>query len=188
MQDRRGFFASIAGLFAVAAVNPVKALDLESSFYSSRPDVDLAMIPETVKSQMVRLTEFMHAELVKQIGHFPESGGESKICFEYPHLFGIDFMPSMDSFNTLTDEQMKARYVMPAMTNMANEIRFQKATRFAQLPLPSISLADGVRVTGHGVSLRGLRAYDMGSGYEDSWGNYIAGTPGYICRFDVLFG
>ena len=187
MQDRRGFFVSIAGLFAVAAVNPVKALDLESSFYSSRPDADLAMIPETIKSQMTRLTEFMHAELVKQVGHFPDVGGESKISFEYPHQFRIDFMPSLDSFNTLTDDQMKDRYVLPAMSQMANEIRFQKASRFAELPLPG-GIADAVRVTGHGVSLRGLRAYDMGYGYEDSFGNYIAGSPGYICRFDVLFG
>lgn len=176
MQDRRGFFASIAGLFAVATVNPSQALD--PSFYSNRPDADLAMVPETIKSQMMRLTEFMHAELVKQVGHFPDVGGESKISTEFPHQFGIDFAPIHDDLKKLSDHQIKLRYVLPAMSRMASEIRHQKTSRFAHLPLPS-GIDEAVRVSGQGVSLRGLRAYNIGADGMEA---------GYYCRFDVLFG
>jgi hypothetical protein len=53
-----------------------------------------------------------------------------------------------------------------------------KTYRFAHLPLPS-GIDDAARVSGLGVSLRGLRAWSPGADGLD---------PGYYTSFDVLFG
>ena len=186
--ERRDFFKSIAGLFAVAAIAPAALLSDEGSFYSNRPDANLAMIPKATKSDFVKLTQFMHGELLKQLpGGYPDvpTGGQ-KMSPDFPYQFGIDLDLQFDQVQKLSDDQITERYVLPAMTCMANEIKFKRAVKFAELPLPH-GLDGACRVQGDGISLRGLRAFCLTDGYENEQGEWITQLPHYVHRFDVLF-
>ena len=178
--ERRDFFKSIAGLFAVAAADPIKAL--EGSLYT-RADMDLPILSPAKASELQRdftkLTQFMLAELRKQLpGAYPTVAPAQKVGPEFPYHFGVDLQLVEENIASMTDEMITERYVLPITALMANEIKFNKAARFADLPLPYVGIDAACRVHGDGISLRGLRAFTFG---DDET------PPHYIHRFDVLF-
>ncbi len=177
MQHRRYFFKSIAGLFAVAYLDPTSLINKVTPDAAAR----IVAIHPTIRDQFVKLTHYMHAEPVGQLPqhHYPEVAGESKVSTDFPYHFGVDLDMTEDNIRSLNDEAIHQRYIMPVTASLANEIIRMKAKRFAQLPMP-YSLDDAVRVSGGGVSLRGVRTFDHGL-YED-------GVPHWTHRFDVLFG
>jgi hypothetical protein len=184
MQHRRDFFKSIAGLFAVAAVDP-------SLFLKSGPDAAARVVAPTILDQFTMLTHYMHRELVNQLAgcNFQEPDGERKMGTEFPYQYGIDLDLSLDSIDNLPDEAIRQRYVLPAMTRMANEIIAKKATRFARLQLPPDRDVQSCLVVRDAVALRGIRGYQMPFGYtHEETGEEIWCDGGWIHRFDVLFG
>ena len=178
--ERRYFFKSIAGLFAVAVVDPTLLLSRPKSGAAiiglSRP----ALIQQDrISDDFTKLTQFMFAELRKQLpGAYPTVGTPQKMGPEFTYHFGVDLQLVEENIASMTDEMITERYVLPITGLLANEIKFNKAARFADLPLPYVGIDAACRVHGDGISLRGLRTFTFG---DDET------PPHYIHRFDVLF-
>jgi len=166
------FFKSIAGLFAVAAVDPSSLIAPSLNPVAGR----------AIQDQLQLLTYFMHSHLERELVGmtFPEVAPEQKLSGNFPYQFGIDLALEPWHINTLADAQIIERFISPATKRLASEIINRKATRFALLPLPKIGDVDGAcRVFERGISIRGLRAYDIGA---------RTGFPHWAHRFDALFG
>lgn len=165
--ERRGFFQSIAGLFVVGAVFPAVS--------TWKTGVD--QVAESAQSKLERLTRYMHEELRSQIG------GRWPMVPEHPHLVyahqanaecaGIDMILNAEELENLPDETIRQRYVVPAMRVLGQQIREKGARQFYRLDIPG-GVDSGCLVTEKGISLRGLRAFDL---RENRW----------VTRFDVLF-
>lgn len=81
------------------------------------------------------------------------------------------------------------RYLSPAALQMRHTLVQRRLTRFGALPLPTG--IEGAVATDHvsGVTVRGVRAYDViGAGFEDEeTGEWVeTRSPGWMLRFDVL--
>lgn len=190
MQDRRDFFKSIAGLFAVAALDPKALLapPPKSGAAIAAMSKAATIQHDRQRHDFAKLTRFMHEELIKHLpGGYPDvSSGRQGLSPDFPHQFGIDLDLRFREMQGLSDAAITDRYVLPAMTRMANEIKCLNAAKFAELPLP-MGIDAACRVSGNGVSLRGLRAFTIGAGYEDGSGQWIVDEPHWIHRFEVLF-
>lgn len=180
---RRNFFKSIAGLFVVAHT------DLGSVF--TREELPMMVSKKAALSigrQLKDLTWYIHHELHQQLGrNYPEvEQKDTKISELFPHQFGIDLELKAGELQELPDEAIHQRYVMPVVSRFASELKeVIKVERFGQLPLPA-GLDQACRVSGSGIALRGLRAFDIGDSYTDEDGQQFYMGPRWITRFDVL--
>ena len=172
MMERRDFFKSIAGLFAVAAIDPASLLKPQA-----RDLLEMARassLPLSFQTQLHMLTHYMHKELVAVLPGFPEIGDTrgAKLGDEFNKLLGIHFCPEVKDLHQ-DDEFMRLAYVQPMVRTLEREIRRSQAVRFGKLPHP-YGVDISAIISGQGISLRGIRAFDIV--------NYR-----FICRFDTLF-
>lgn len=180
MLDRRGFFKSIAGLFVATAIHDPKKLlaDIGAAYSPDLSVGDLSTAPNPLNAQMQKLTEYMHVELVDSLNRiWPEVGSEARLGEGPTQQLVIDFSLTSEMLG-LPDEMIRARYVRPAVNRLRDRIREDGATRF-YLPLLPCGIDFAARVSGKGVALRGLMAWDP---HAD-----LGGLPANITRFDVLY-
>lgn len=180
MPDRRRFFKSIAGLFVAAAIHDPKRLlaDIGAAYGPDLSAGNLSTVPNPLNVQMRKLTEYMHAELVDSLDRiWPEAGTEARLGEGPTRQLGIDFSLTRDELD-LPDDVIRARYVRPAVNQLRDRIREDEATRF-YLPLLPRGIDFAARVSGKGVALRGLMAWDPCAD--------LGGLPANITRFDVLY-
>jgi hypothetical protein len=183
VQNRRGFFKSIAGLFAVAVVAPATLLYKELPAYL--PDTGPALGSYgalQAQRDMQRLTNYIHSSIVESLRLAPGPtllpvAPEGRVSPAFPYQLAVDFDIKPEDIARLDDEMLHERYVKPITSMFVSEINMKQAYQFSELPLPH-GVDAACRATGDGISIRGLRAFDFGGPTHD---------PGWVHRFDILF-
>lgn len=198
--ERRGFFKSLIGLFVVGAVDP-------ASLLKSEPDAAALAVGDLSKQSFGRQFSALTWEMLrilelelKSLGATkfnPIPHGEVKIGTTVrfagsmhwdtfildKHLsINMDLDPS--SLETLSDEDIRQRFVTPAMCQLANLIMEAKPRGFGRLPMPPSSgtvRAARSESRESEICISGYQAYAF-TEHEGKLISYLA------TRFDVLFG